>query len=71
MRSQLLIVNLSASVIGVLFRKLSPVTRHAELFRCSVFDFMLRLLIYLDLSFVQDDRYESLCIHLHAHIESH
>ena len=61
MRSHLLILDLSAYTIGVLFKKLSPVAKHLRLFpnyssiRFNVFGFILRSLIFLDLSFVQGD----------------
>ena len=63
MRSHLLIVDLSTRAIGVLFRKLSPVSVHSRLLptffsiRLSVSGFVLRSLTYLDLNFVQGDRY--------------
>ena len=37
--------------------------------RFSVPDFMLRSLIHLDLSFVKSDKYGSICILLHVHIQ--
>jgi hypothetical protein len=56
-RSHLLIVNLSA----------------CSSLRFSVFGFMLRSLIHLDLSFLQGDRYGSIFILLHAdiHLDHH
>jgi hypothetical protein len=59
MRSCLLIVDLSAGVIGGLFRKLSHMPICSREFptlssvRFSVVNFMLRSLILLDLSFIQ------------------
>ena len=38
--------------------------------RFSVFGFMLKSLIHLDLSFVQGDKYGSICILLHADFQS-
>jgi hypothetical protein len=58
MCSYLLIVDLSAWAVSVLFRKLSPVPMCSRLFptfssvRFSMSSFMLRSLIHLDLSFV-------------------
>jgi hypothetical protein len=66
MRYHLLIIGLRGYTIGVLFRKLSSVPMHLRLFptfssiRLSVFDFMLRSLIHLNISFVQGDRYGSI-----------
>ena len=74
MRSQLLIVDLSACTISVLFRKSSPLAMSSRLsltfssVRFSVFGFMLRFLIYMDLSIVQGDKYGSICILLYAAI---
>ena len=74
MRSCLLIVHLSAYTLGILFRKLSAVSMHSYLFstfssiKFNVSRFMVRSLIHLYLSFVQDDRYGSICI-LHATIQ--
>jgi hypothetical protein len=56
----------------VLFRKFSPVSMNSRLFptfssiRFIVFGFTLRSLIHLELNFVQDGRYRSMCIPLHA-----
>ena len=75
MRFHLLILDLSAWAIGVLFRKLSPVPMSSRLLptfcsiRFSVSGFTLRSLIHLDLNFVQGDRYGSICILLHADIQ--
>ena len=74
-RSCLLIVDLSAYAIGALFRKLSPVPMHSRVFLIfssimfSVSGFMLRSLIHLDSSFVQGNRYGSICIFIHADIQ--
>ena len=62
------IVDHCAWTIGVLLRKLSPVSMRARLLLTfssisfSAFGFMLRSLIHLDLSCVQGDRYGSICI---------
>ena len=75
-RSHLLIVVLNASAISVLFKKLSPMslsptkTLNYLFIRQSVFGVVLIYLIYLDLSFVQGDRYGSVCILLYADIKS-
>jgi hypothetical protein len=67
MRSHLSIVDLIAWATGILFRKLSLVPMCSRLFstfssiRFSVSVFMLRSLIHLDLSFVQGDKYGSIC----------
>ena len=61
-RSHLLIVALSICATDVIFRKWSPVPMHSSLLstfssmRFSVGAFILKTLIYLDLSFVQGDR---------------
>ena len=71
----LLIANLSAYDSDALFRKMSPVPMRSRLLttfssiRFSVFSFMLRSLIHLDLSFVQGDKYGSICILLHVVIQ--
>ena len=73
MRSHLLIVDLCAWAIGVLFRKLSPVPMSSRLLptfysiRFSVSGFVLRDKIHLELNFVQGDRCGSICVLLHAH----
>ena len=75
MKSRLLIVDLSVWAVGVLLRKFSPVPMHSRLFssfsysRFGVYYFMLRSLIHLNLSFVQGDKYGSICILLHADIQ--
>jgi hypothetical protein len=71
MRSHLLIVDLSAWAVDVLFRKLFPVKNisHFLFYQISVSDFMFTSLIQLDLSFVQGDRYGIICIPLHAEIQ--
>ena len=74
MRSHLLILDFSSCTISVLFRKLSPVpiiSRLIPIFfsiRFSVSGFMLKFLNHLDLSFVQCDRYGSICLLLHEDI---
>jgi hypothetical protein len=71
MRSHLSILDLTAQVIAVLFRKFSPVpisSRHSPNFfsiNFSVSGFMWSALIYLDLSFVQGDKNGSVHILLH------
>jgi hypothetical protein len=66
MRCHSSIVDLTA--IGVLFWKLSPVPMSSRQFptfcsiRFSLSGFTLRSLIHLNLSFVKDDRYGSICI---------
>ena len=75
MRVYLLIIDLRVCVTSILFKKLSPVLIHLRLFptfspiRLSVTWFMLRSLIYLDLSFVQGDKYGSICVLLNAEIQ--
>ena len=74
MRSHLLIFDLSDCAISVLFRKLSLVPVCSRLtglvnrtllsMEFSVSGFMLRFLVHLDLSFVQNDMYRSICIFL-------
>ena len=65
-------VDLRAWVSGILFRKFSPLPVFSRVFptfssiRCSVSDLILRSLIYLDLSFVQGDKYRPICILLHV-----
>ena len=77
MRSHLLISDLSAYPIIALFRKLFLMPMCLRLFPTfssimfSVFDFMLRLLIHMDLSSLQCDRYKSICIFLHADNQLH
>ena len=74
-KSQLSILDLRVWVMGVLFRKLSPVAMHSRIsptlssMRLSVSGFKLRTLIYLDLSFLQGDKYGSIFTHLHADIQ--
>jgi hypothetical protein len=69
MRSHLLIVDLHACFIGVLFKKLSPVPVCSKLlfptfllYWLSVSSVILRSLIHLDLNFEQCDKYGSICI---------
>ena len=75
MESHLLIVDVSVCAIGVLSRKLSLVSMRSSLFptfssiRFSVSGFMLISLIHLDLSFVQGNKYVSICILLHVDIQ--
>jgi hypothetical protein len=67
-RSHLSFVGLRTWDIGVLFRKFSPVPMCLRLFptfsyiRLNVSRFILRSLIHLYLTFVQCDRYGSICI---------
>ena len=71
----LLIVDLSALAMGVLFRKLSPVPMCSRQFstfssiRFSESCLMLRCLIHLDLSFVQGNKCGSICILLYADVQ--
>jgi hypothetical protein len=68
MRSHLPIVDFRAWATGDLFRKFSPVSMHLRL--CPTFSSikyhgsgsMWRSLIHLDLSFVYDNKYGSICI---------
>ena len=75
MRSHLLIVDFSACTIHVLFKKLSSLPEYSRVFptfssiKFSVPDSMLRSLIHLDFSFVQGNKYGSICILLHADIQ--
>lgn len=68
------IVDLSASIIGVLFRKFFPVSISSRMSPTSssikllVFDFILSSLIHLELSFVQIDKYK---IYLNSSTCSH
>jgi hypothetical protein len=69
--SNLLILDLTAQDIGVLFRNFSPVLMCSRLFTTfssisfTVSGFMWRSLIQLDLSFVQGDKNEFICIFPH------
>jgi hypothetical protein len=70
MRPCLLIVDLSTCAIDVLFGKLFPVAMHLRLFPTfSVFGFMLRYFIHLELTFMVGDRYGSIYIFLHTGIQ--
>ncbi|XP_060229617.1 uncharacterized protein LOC132649570 isoform X2 [Meriones unguiculatus] len=77
MKSHLLIVALRACAVGVLFRKFSPVPMSSRVFptffssRFNVSGSMLRSLIHLDFSFVQDEKYGSIFIFLHVDIQKH
>jgi hypothetical protein len=70
-----LLVDWSILAIGVLFRKLSSlkcIQGHSPLpppIRFSVTSFKLRTSIHLDLSFVQGDKYGSICIPLHSDLQ--
>jgi hypothetical protein len=72
MRSHLLIPDLTAQAIGVLFRNFSPMPISSRLFPTSssisfsVSGFMWSSLIHLDLSFVRGDKIGSIHILLHA-----
>jgi hypothetical protein len=72
MRPHLSIVDIRSRAIGVLFKKCPPVPMSWRLFptlssiRFNVSGFMLRFLIYLDLSFVQGDKYGTIFIHPHT-----
>ena len=71
-KSHLSIFDLRERAIGVLFRKFSPVPMCSKVFTTfssnnfSVPGLMQRSLIYLHLSFVQDDKKVSIFILLHA-----
>jgi hypothetical protein len=71
MRSHLLILNLRAQLIAVLFRNFSPVPISSRLFPSfssisfSVSGFMWNSLIHLDFRFVQRDKNGSICILTH------
>jgi hypothetical protein len=71
MRSYLLILDLTAQAVVVLFRNFSPVPISSRLFptfyskRFRVSSFMWRSLIHSVLSFAQGDKNGSICIHLH------
>jgi hypothetical protein len=71
MRSHLLILDLIAQAIAVLFRIFSPVPISSRLFPTSSFisfsvsGFMWSSLIHLDLSFVQGDKNRSIHMVLH------
>jgi hypothetical protein len=73
MRSHLLIFDLNACAIGVSFRNLSPMSSRLlpnfSSIMANVSSFMLRSLTHLDLSFVQGDKYGTICILLHADIQ--
>jgi len=75
MRSHLLILDLRAEAIFVLFRKFSPVPMCLRLFsnfssiNSSVSGLMWRFLIHLDLSFVQGDKNGSISILLYADLQ--
>ena len=74
MRSHV-IVYLSVCATGVPVRMLSSVPAYAKLFptfsfiKFNVTGLMLRYLIHLERSFVQGDKYGSICIILHACIQ--
>jgi hypothetical protein len=71
LKSDFLILDVTAQAIAVLFRNLSPVLISSRLFPIfssisfSVSGFMWRFLILLDVSFVQRDKNGSICIVLH------
>ena len=71
MRYHLLIVDLRAWAIGVLFRNLSPVLMSSSYFPLSLLRFSVSsfLLIYLDLSCVQGDKYGTIYILLLVDIQ--
>jgi hypothetical protein len=72
MRSHLLILDLTAQAIGILFRNFPPVPIGSRLFPSfsfisfSVSGFMWSPLIHLDLSIGQGDKNGCICILLHA-----
>jgi hypothetical protein len=67
-----LIVDLSACAINILFRKSCSVPMSLRVFptfssvRCNLSGFMLRPLIHLELITMQGDKYGLICILLHA-----
>ena len=65
MMSHLSILDLRAQAIGVLLGKFPPVATFSSI-SFSVSGFMWRSLIYLDFSFVQGDKNDSIFILLHA-----
>jgi hypothetical protein len=73
MRSHLSILDHRAWAIGILFRKFPHLPMSSRLFpnfssiRFSVSGFMLRSLIYLNLSFLQCEKYGSIFIFLHTY----
>ena len=75
MRSRLLILDLTAQAIAVLFRNFPPVPISLRLFPTlssisfSVSGFMWSSLIYLDLTLVQGDRYGWIRILLHDNLQ--
>ena len=75
MRDHLLIAYLSDGNTGILFRKFSLLSMYSRLFptfssiRFNVSAFMLRTLIYLDLSIVKVGKYCSICNILNADIQ--
>ena len=73
MRSHLSIVYPRIWTFSVLLKKLSPVPMDSWLFstsmRVNASVFVLRSMIYLDLSFEQGDKYRSICILLHVDIQ--
>ena len=77
MKYYLLVVNLSACVIGLLFRKLSPVAMHSGLFLIfpflsfTVSGFTLRSLTHLDLSFMQGNRSIYILLHTYIQLDKH
>ena len=74
LRSHLWTVDLRACAKGDLFQKSFPVPMSSRLFPLFLLlglvylGFMLRCLINLELSFVQGDKYGSICILLHVSI---
>jgi hypothetical protein len=75
MRPHLLVVDFSACVNGVMFRKSFLLLRSSRLLpsfssiRFSVFSFMLRSLVHLELSSVQGGKYGSIWIFLYAAVQ--
>jgi hypothetical protein len=75
MRSHLSILDLTAQATATLFRNFSHVPISSRLsptfssISFSVYGFLWRSLIHLDLSFVQGDKNGSICILLHANCQ--
>ena len=73
-RTHLSIAVLNVCATGVLFSKWLPIIMYSRLsrtfsIRFHITGFMVRSLIYLDLSFEHGDRYGFTCILLHVNIQ--
>lgn len=75
MRYHLLIVHHSVSTVGIVFRKLSPVSVHSKFSALGLVPVSVCLVLcwgsltHLNMSFMQDDECESIWIMLHAKIQ--